>query len=113
MFNIDPAHYSKTARKANMMKPVRTNFERALIRGALTRQIQVLGTCRNAGIAECRCLIGSGHIGGNQRRTRTQANSHAFLRMETCVCRVFSMTLANCLAASDGSCSLKLILSPV
>ncbi|MDX0408296.1 hypothetical protein GOL82_30365 [Sinorhizobium medicae] len=46
MFNIDPAHYSKTARKAYMMKPVRTNFERALIRGALTRQIQVLGTCR-------------------------------------------------------------------
>ncbi|MDX0371901.1 hypothetical protein GOC23_30765 [Sinorhizobium meliloti] len=45
MFNIDPAHYSKTARKAYMMKPVRTNFERALIQGALTRQIQVLGIC--------------------------------------------------------------------
>lgn len=45
LFDIDPALYRQTARKDYVMKPARTNFERALIEGALSRAIPVVGIC--------------------------------------------------------------------
>jgi len=45
MFDIDPVLYGQTARKQYVMKPGRTNFERALILGALQRQVPILGIC--------------------------------------------------------------------
>lgn len=45
MFDIDPVLYGQIARKSYSMKPVRTDFERALIHGALLRQMPVLGIC--------------------------------------------------------------------
>lgn len=45
MFDIDPALYNQPPRKSHALKPVRTNFERALIQGALSRQLPILGIC--------------------------------------------------------------------
>ncbi|TGU45699.1 gamma-glutamyl-gamma-aminobutyrate hydrolase family protein [bacterium M00.F.Ca.ET.152.01.1.1] len=45
MFDIDPALYRQTARKQYATKPTRTNFERALIEGALSRSMPILGIC--------------------------------------------------------------------
>ncbi|MDX1195065.1 gamma-glutamyl-gamma-aminobutyrate hydrolase family protein [Sinorhizobium medicae] len=45
MFDIDPALYRQTARKDYVMKPARTNFERALIEAALSRGMPIVGIC--------------------------------------------------------------------
>ncbi|MDQ0564373.1 putative glutamine amidotransferase [Rhizobium mesoamericanum] len=45
MFDIDPALYRQTARKDFVMKPARTNFERALIEAALSREMPIVGIC--------------------------------------------------------------------
>lgn len=45
MFDIDPALYRQTARKEYVMKPARTNFERALIEAALSREMPIFGIC--------------------------------------------------------------------
>ncbi|MER8377177.1 gamma-glutamyl-gamma-aminobutyrate hydrolase family protein [Mesorhizobium sp. M1406] len=45
MFDIDPALYGQAARKDYVMKPARTDFERALIEGALSRAMPVVGIC--------------------------------------------------------------------
>ncbi|RWX81883.1 gamma-glutamyl-gamma-aminobutyrate hydrolase family protein [Neorhizobium lilium] len=45
MFDIDPKLYRQSARKSYVMKPARTHFEKALIEGALERQVPVLGIC--------------------------------------------------------------------
>ncbi|ESW72032.1 gamma-glutamyl-gamma-aminobutyrate hydrolase family protein [Mesorhizobium sp. C280B] len=45
MFDIDPALYRQDARKNCVMKPARTGFERALIEGALSRSMPILGIC--------------------------------------------------------------------
>lgn len=45
MFDLDPALYCQTARKPYVMKPARTQFEKALIENALQRQMPILGIC--------------------------------------------------------------------
>ncbi|MCA1408629.1 gamma-glutamyl-gamma-aminobutyrate hydrolase family protein [Ensifer sp. IC3342] len=45
MFDIDPMLYHQEARKAYVVKPPRTAFEKALIECALERKIPVLGIC--------------------------------------------------------------------
>ncbi|MER8886926.1 gamma-glutamyl-gamma-aminobutyrate hydrolase family protein [Mesorhizobium sp. M0816] len=45
MFDIDPALYRQTARKPYVVKPVRTEFERAMIEKALSRRMPTLGVC--------------------------------------------------------------------
>ncbi|RWG20968.1 MAG: gamma-glutamyl-gamma-aminobutyrate hydrolase family protein [Mesorhizobium sp.] len=45
MFDIDPALYHQDARKKYVMKPARTSFEQALIEGALSRSMPILGIC--------------------------------------------------------------------
>ncbi|MGZ2386063.1 gamma-glutamyl-gamma-aminobutyrate hydrolase family protein [Rhizobium brockwellii] len=45
MFDIDPGLYGQVAKKPYVMKPIRTDFERALIHGALARQMPILGIC--------------------------------------------------------------------
>lgn len=45
MFDIDPALYGQAARKDYVMKPARTDFERGLIEGALSRAMPVVGIC--------------------------------------------------------------------
>ena len=45
-FDIPPAHYGEEAREGlGPLKPLRTAFESALMRGALARQLPVLGIC--------------------------------------------------------------------
>jgi putative glutamine amidotransferase len=45
MFDIDPGLYRQAARKPYVMKPDRTAFEKAMIEGALARNLPVLGIC--------------------------------------------------------------------
>ncbi|MGO4139463.1 MULTISPECIES: gamma-glutamyl-gamma-aminobutyrate hydrolase family protein [Rhizobium] len=45
MFDIDPVLYGQVAKKPYEMKPIRTDFERALIHGALAREMPILGIC--------------------------------------------------------------------
>lgn len=45
VFDINPVLYRQTARKQYVMKPARTDFERALIKGALSRSMPILGIC--------------------------------------------------------------------
>ncbi len=45
MFDIDPRHYGQDARKQYVMKPQRTDFEKALIGGARRRNMPILGIC--------------------------------------------------------------------
>lgn len=45
MFDIDPALYHQIPRKHNVMKPLRTNFEKGLIERALSRRMPILGIC--------------------------------------------------------------------
>ncbi|MGX5805451.1 gamma-glutamyl-gamma-aminobutyrate hydrolase family protein [Bradyrhizobium sp. Arg314] len=45
MFDIDPVLYGQAARKDYVTKPARTDFERALIEGALPRAMPVVGIC--------------------------------------------------------------------
>lgn len=45
-FDIPPAHYGEEAREGlGPLKPLRTAFESALMRGALARQLPLLGIC--------------------------------------------------------------------
>ena len=45
-FDIPPAHYGEEARETlGPLKPLRTAFESALMRGALARQLPLLGVC--------------------------------------------------------------------
>lgn len=45
MFDIDPGLYGQEARKPYVEKPLRTAFEKALIQGALKRELPILGIC--------------------------------------------------------------------
>lgn len=45
MFDIDPTLYGQVPKKSLITKPVRTNFEKAMIEGALTLDVPILGIC--------------------------------------------------------------------
>ncbi|NSZ48772.1 gamma-glutamyl-gamma-aminobutyrate hydrolase family protein [Agrobacterium vitis] len=45
MFDIDPQLYRQVARKQYVMRPERTDFEKALIEGARRRNMPILGIC--------------------------------------------------------------------